>query len=198
VDEFSAIPKIKGEALSLPDSVRVSVREAMECASEGETRLILNSAYLDVSYLLLQAYPDCGLANFYFTPQALVSPGMPGTRCIPKIANLGYRPFLPSSSSLGGGIPGSTEARPGRLRTRAFDSLARPAFAEKIARRLKRLSPEPLAGASRLPLRAGKGVELSSIRCERLPARTDQVKQPFHPKKHNVCPGARLWPLASA
>lgn len=49
VDEFPAIPKIKGEAVSLPDSACTSIREAMECASEDETRLILNSAYLDVS-----------------------------------------------------------------------------------------------------------------------------------------------------
>lgn len=49
VDEFPAIPKIKGEAVSLPDNVRTSIREAMECASEDESRLILNSAYLDVS-----------------------------------------------------------------------------------------------------------------------------------------------------
>lgn len=49
VDEFPVIPKIKGEAVSLPDNVRISIREAMDCASEEETRLILNSAYLDVS-----------------------------------------------------------------------------------------------------------------------------------------------------
>ena len=49
VDEFPEIPRIKGEAIALPDSLRASIREALQCASSDETRIILNGAYIDVS-----------------------------------------------------------------------------------------------------------------------------------------------------
>ncbi len=47
--EFPEIPRFKGDAIPLPDSVRASIHEAIQCASTDETRLILNGAYLDVS-----------------------------------------------------------------------------------------------------------------------------------------------------
>ncbi len=49
VDEFPEIPRIKSDAIALPDTVRQSIHEALQCASTDETRLILNGAYLDVS-----------------------------------------------------------------------------------------------------------------------------------------------------
>ena len=49
VEEFPEIPRIKGDAIALPDSLRASIREALQCASTDETRIILNGAYIDVS-----------------------------------------------------------------------------------------------------------------------------------------------------
>jgi DNA polymerase III sliding clamp (beta) subunit (PCNA family) len=49
VGEFPEIPRIKSDAVALPDTVRQSIHEALQCASTDETRLILNGAYLDVS-----------------------------------------------------------------------------------------------------------------------------------------------------
>jgi DNA polymerase III sliding clamp (beta) subunit (PCNA family) len=49
VEEFPEIPRIKGDSIPIPENVRTSFQEAWECASEDETRLILNSAFLDVS-----------------------------------------------------------------------------------------------------------------------------------------------------
>jgi DNA polymerase III sliding clamp (beta) subunit (PCNA family) len=49
VEEFPEIPRIKGDAIAVNDAVRQSIHEAMDCASVDETRLILNSAYIDVS-----------------------------------------------------------------------------------------------------------------------------------------------------
>lgn len=49
VPEFPEIPRIKGEPIPIPDSVRTAFQEAFECASTDETRLVLNGAYLDVS-----------------------------------------------------------------------------------------------------------------------------------------------------
>jgi len=49
VEEFPEIPRIKGDAIALPDSLRASIHEAMQCASTDETRIILNGAYIDVS-----------------------------------------------------------------------------------------------------------------------------------------------------
>jgi DNA polymerase III sliding clamp (beta) subunit (PCNA family) len=48
-DEFPATPQIKSESVALPDSLRASIHQAMECASTDETRLILNGACIDVS-----------------------------------------------------------------------------------------------------------------------------------------------------
>jgi len=47
--EFPEIPRIKGESVPVTDAVRQSIHEAMDCASEDETRLILNGAYIDTS-----------------------------------------------------------------------------------------------------------------------------------------------------
>ena len=47
--EFPQIPRIKGEAIAVNDTLRQSIHEAMDCASTDEARLILNSAYIDVS-----------------------------------------------------------------------------------------------------------------------------------------------------
>jgi hypothetical protein len=49
VAEFPEIPRIKGEPVPVNDAVRQSIHEAFDCASTDETRLILNSAYIDVS-----------------------------------------------------------------------------------------------------------------------------------------------------
>jgi DNA polymerase III sliding clamp (beta) subunit (PCNA family) len=49
VAEFPEIPRIKGEPVPINDSIRQSIHDAFDCASTDETRLILNSAYLDVS-----------------------------------------------------------------------------------------------------------------------------------------------------
>jgi len=47
--EFPETPRLKGEPVAINDALRQSIHEAMACASEDETRLILNSAYIDVS-----------------------------------------------------------------------------------------------------------------------------------------------------
>jgi len=49
VTDFPEVPRIKGEAVPINDGVRQSIHEAFDCASTDETRLILNSAYIDVS-----------------------------------------------------------------------------------------------------------------------------------------------------
>ncbi|HEY3899584.1 MAG TPA: DNA polymerase III subunit beta [Chthoniobacter sp.] len=49
VVEFPEIPRIKGEPVPVNDAVRQSIHEAFDCASTDETRLILNSAFIDVS-----------------------------------------------------------------------------------------------------------------------------------------------------
>jgi DNA polymerase III sliding clamp (beta) subunit (PCNA family) len=49
VDEFPPTPKIIGHAVPIPEPLRQSIHEALECASTDETRLILNGAYVDVS-----------------------------------------------------------------------------------------------------------------------------------------------------
>jgi DNA polymerase III sliding clamp (beta) subunit (PCNA family) len=48
-DEFPPIKEISGEPAILDERLRLSIREALECASTDTTRLILNSAYIDVS-----------------------------------------------------------------------------------------------------------------------------------------------------
>ena len=47
--EFPEIPRIKGEPVPVNDGVRQSIHEAFDCASTDETRMILNSAFIDVS-----------------------------------------------------------------------------------------------------------------------------------------------------
>ena len=49
VAEFPEIPKIKGDAIAVPDTLRQAIHEALACASTDETRLILSGAYVDVS-----------------------------------------------------------------------------------------------------------------------------------------------------
>lgn len=49
VAEFPPTPRLNGEPCSLSEPVRDSLHEALECASEDATRLILNGAYIDVS-----------------------------------------------------------------------------------------------------------------------------------------------------
>jgi DNA polymerase III sliding clamp (beta) subunit (PCNA family) len=49
VEEFPALPRIKGEPTTLNETLRQSIHEAMECASTDETRLIINGAFIDVS-----------------------------------------------------------------------------------------------------------------------------------------------------
>jgi len=47
--EFPETPRIKGETVAVPEALRESIHQALECASADETRLILNGAYVDVS-----------------------------------------------------------------------------------------------------------------------------------------------------
>jgi DNA polymerase III sliding clamp (beta) subunit (PCNA family) len=49
VDEFPSIPQIQGKSIPLPDALRTSIHDAMECASTDQTRLLLNSTFIDVS-----------------------------------------------------------------------------------------------------------------------------------------------------
>ena len=49
VEEFPEIPRIEGDAIPMPDALRQSIHEALQCVSTDETRLIINGAYLDVS-----------------------------------------------------------------------------------------------------------------------------------------------------
>jgi DNA polymerase III sliding clamp (beta) subunit (PCNA family) len=49
VEDFPSIPRIKGDSIPLPDSLRSSIHEAIECASKDPGRYILNGAFIDVS-----------------------------------------------------------------------------------------------------------------------------------------------------
>ncbi len=49
VEEFPEIPRIQGQSIPLPDALRTSIREALECASTDPSRTMLNSAFIDVS-----------------------------------------------------------------------------------------------------------------------------------------------------
>ena len=49
VAEFPESPRISGTAIPLPDAMRASIHEAMECSSSDCTRLILNGACIDVT-----------------------------------------------------------------------------------------------------------------------------------------------------
>jgi len=49
VAEFPEIPKIQGDPIPLPELLRTSIHEALECASTDASRQILNSAFIDVS-----------------------------------------------------------------------------------------------------------------------------------------------------
>ena len=46
-DEFPATPRIKCEAIPLSPTLRESILEAMECASEDSTRHVLNGTFID-------------------------------------------------------------------------------------------------------------------------------------------------------
>ncbi len=48
-EDFPEIPKIRTEPVPVPDALRTSLHEAMECSSTDETRYVLNGAYIDVS-----------------------------------------------------------------------------------------------------------------------------------------------------
>ncbi len=49
VEEFPEIPRIQGDAIPLPESLRTAIHEALHCASTDETRIILKGAFIDVS-----------------------------------------------------------------------------------------------------------------------------------------------------
>ena len=49
IAEFPETPHIHGNAITLPENVRSSIHDALECASTNEHRLILNRVCLDVS-----------------------------------------------------------------------------------------------------------------------------------------------------
>ncbi len=48
IDDFPSVPKIEGDGIVLNESFRDTFKEAMECASEDQSRFIINSVYLDV------------------------------------------------------------------------------------------------------------------------------------------------------
>jgi DNA polymerase III sliding clamp (beta) subunit (PCNA family) len=48
-DEFPPIKQISGDGVRLDERVRLGIQQALECASTDPTRLIINSAFLDVS-----------------------------------------------------------------------------------------------------------------------------------------------------
>ena len=49
VEEFPPVPKIKSEPIPLSNAIRISLLEAMDCASTDQTRYILQGACIDVS-----------------------------------------------------------------------------------------------------------------------------------------------------
>ena len=49
VSEFPEMPRIQGESIPLPETLRSSIRDAMQCASSNEQRMIINGVCLDVS-----------------------------------------------------------------------------------------------------------------------------------------------------
>jgi DNA polymerase III sliding clamp (beta) subunit (PCNA family) len=49
VSEFPEMPRIQGESIPLPEILRSSIREALQCASSNEQRMILNGVCLDVT-----------------------------------------------------------------------------------------------------------------------------------------------------
>ncbi|MBE7157882.1 MAG: hypothetical protein INR62_05535 [Rhodospirillales bacterium] len=49
VGDFPAVPQIAASSISLDEAARATLLEALACASDDETRVILNGAYLDVS-----------------------------------------------------------------------------------------------------------------------------------------------------
>jgi len=49
VEEFPEIPRMKGEPIPVSDALRQSIHNALECASEDQTRLILNGAFIDTT-----------------------------------------------------------------------------------------------------------------------------------------------------
>ncbi|QIF02842.1 DNA polymerase III subunit beta [Roseimicrobium sp. ORNL1] len=46
-DEFPKTPKLKSESIPLPSGLRESLLEAMECASNDQTRYVLNGTFID-------------------------------------------------------------------------------------------------------------------------------------------------------
>ncbi len=49
VTDFPAVPQITAKSISLDEAARATLLDALACASDDETRVILNGAYLDVS-----------------------------------------------------------------------------------------------------------------------------------------------------
>jgi DNA polymerase III sliding clamp (beta) subunit (PCNA family) len=49
VGEFPETPRISGDPIPLPEALRGSIRDAMECSSTDPTRIILNGVCIDVS-----------------------------------------------------------------------------------------------------------------------------------------------------
>ena len=47
VEEFPATPRIQSDAYPLPPNLRGAIHEAMECASDDQTRYVLNGAFID-------------------------------------------------------------------------------------------------------------------------------------------------------
>jgi len=49
VASFPELPRIKSDAIPVPDTLRAAIHQAMQCASTDPTRLILNGACIDVT-----------------------------------------------------------------------------------------------------------------------------------------------------
>ena len=91
VEEFPAIPRIKGNGIPLPDHLRGSLHEAMACSSSDETRYVLNGAFLDASkpdahYLVGTDGRHLYSSNSFKLP-------LKNSLIIPKHKFLGWRDF---------------------------------------------------------------------------------------------------------
>jgi DNA polymerase III sliding clamp (beta) subunit (PCNA family) len=91
VEEFPHFPRIKGEPVPVPDAVRSSIHEAMECASTDETRLIINGAFIDVSKP--NAHYIVGTDGSHLFASNSFSLGMKDSLIIPTHKFIGWKEF---------------------------------------------------------------------------------------------------------
>jgi DNA polymerase III sliding clamp (beta) subunit (PCNA family) len=94
-EEFPALPKFGSEPVPVPDEVRSHLREALDCASTDETRLILNGAFLDVS--TPGAHHVVGTdGRHLFSANSFALP-LPSSFVLPSHRFLGWKPFQEAS-----------------------------------------------------------------------------------------------------